>query len=109
MTRCPQAIPTPRGNTAPVAAPKGVPPPCAIIGAADTHGVLDGMSAVLRTGYGADRRRIVDRAGSRAAIIDFGGFAGRRQPENRGRLNALRFWRIGSKSDSISLGVTRSR
>src|SRR6266568_2726819 len=95
-------------NTAPAAAaPKdGVPPPSVtIIGAADAHGVL---GRDVRSAADEDMGRIVDvvvdRAGQvRAAVIDFGGFLGVGSRKIVVDWNALRFWRIGNKSDSISL------
>ena len=107
----PNAAPT---NTAPaVVAPKdGVPPPSVtIIGAADAHGVL---GRDVRSAADEDMGRIVDvvvdRAGQvRAAVIDFGGFLGVGSRKIVVDWNALRFWRIGNKSDSISLELTREQ
>ena len=101
-------------NTAPaVAAPKeGVPPPSVtIIGAADAHGVL---GRDVRSAADEDMGRIVDvvvdRAGQvRAAVIDFGGFLGVGSRKIVVDWNALRFWRIGNKSDSISLELTKEQ
>jgi hypothetical protein len=114
-TVVPQASP----NAAPaitgpaVAAPKeGVPPPSVtIIGAADAHGVL---GRDVRSAADEDMGRIVDvvvdRAGQvRAAVIDFGGFLGVGSRKIVVDWNALRFWRIGNKSDSISLELTREQ
>ena len=101
-------------NTAPAAAaPKdGVPPPSVtIIGAADAHGVL---GRDVRSAADEDMGRIVDvvvdRAGQvRAAVIDFGGFLGVGSRRIVVDWNALRFWRIGNKSDSISLELTKEQ
>ena len=101
-------------NTAPAAAaPKdGVPPPSVtIIGAADAHGVL---GRDVRSAADEDMGRIVDvvvdRAGQvRAAVIDFGGFLGVGSRKIVVDWNALRFWRIGNKSDSISLELTKDQ
>jgi hypothetical protein len=114
-TVVPQASP----NAAPpitapaVAAPKeGVPPPSVtIIGAADAHGVL---GRDVRSAADEDMGRIVDvvvdRAGQvRAAVIDFGGFLGVGSRKIVVDWNALRFWRIGNKSDSISLELTKEQ
>ena len=109
-TVVPQASP----NAAPpVAAPKeGVPPPSVtIIGAADAHGVL---GRDVRSAADEDMGRIVDvvvdRAGQvRAAVIDFGGFLGVGSRRIVVDWNALRFWRIGNKSDSISLELTKEQ
>jgi len=114
-TVVPQASPNAAPpNTAPaVAAPKeGVPPPSVtIIGAADAHGVL---GRDVRSAADEDMGRIVDvvvdRAGQvRAAVIDFGGFLGVGSRKIVVDWNALRFWRIGNKSDSISLELTREQ
>jgi hypothetical protein len=114
-TAVPQASPNAAPpNTAPaVAAPKeGVPPPSVtIIGAADAHGVL---GRDVRSAADEDMGRIVDvvvdRAGQvRAAVIDFGGFLGVGSRRIVVDWNALRFWRIGNKSDSISLELTKEQ
>ena len=114
-TVVPQASPNAAPpNTAPaVAAPKeGVPPPSVtIIGAADAHGVL---GRDVRSAADEDMGRIVDvvvdRAGQvRAAVIDFGGFLGVGSRKIVVDWNALRFWRIGNKSDSISLELTKEQ
>ena len=114
-TVVPQASPNAAPpNAAPaVAAPKdGVPPPSVtIIGAADAHGVL---GRDVRSAADEDMGRIVDvvvdRAGQvRAAVIDFGGFLGVGSRRIVVDWNALRFWRIGNKSDSISLELTKEQ
>ena len=114
-TVVPQASPNAAPpNTAPAAAaPKdGVPPPSVtIIGAADAHGVL---GRDVRSAADEDMGRIVDvvvdRAGqARAAVIDFGGFLGVGSRKMVVDWNALRFWRIGNKSDSISLELTKEQ
>jgi hypothetical protein len=114
-TVVPQASPNAAPpNTAPaVPAPKeGVPPPSVtIIGAADAHGVL---GRDVRSAADEDMGRIVDvvvdRAGQvRAAVIDFGGFLGVGSRKIVVDWNALRFWRIGNKSDSISLELTKEQ
>jgi hypothetical protein len=89
-----------------------VPPPSVtIIGAADAHGVL---GRDVRSAADEDMGRIVDvvvdRAGQvRAAVIDFGGFLGVGSRKIVVDWNALRFWRIGNKSDSISLELTKEQ
>jgi len=99
-------------NTAPAAPKDGVPPPSVtIIGAADAHGVL---GRDVRSAADEDMGRIVDvvvdRAGQvRAAVIDFGGFLGVGSRKIVVDWNALRFWRIGNKSDSISLELTKEQ
>ena len=113
-TVVPQASPNAAPpNTAPAApAKEGVPPPSVtIIGAADAHGVL---GRDVRSAADEDMGRIVDvvvdRAGQvRAAVIDFGGFLGVGSRRIVVDWNALRFWRIGNKSDSISLELTKEQ
>jgi len=114
-TVVPQASPNaaPPNSAPAVAAPKdGVPPPSVtIIGAADAHGVL---GRDVRSAADEDMGRIVDvvvdRAGQvRAAVIDFGGFLGVGSRKIVVDWNALRFWRIGNKSDSISLELTKEQ
>jgi hypothetical protein len=101
----------------PIAAPavpskEAVPPPSVtIIRAADAHGVL---GREVRSAADEDMGRIVDvvvdRAGQvRAAVIDFGGFLGVGSRKIVVDWNALRFWRIGNKSDSISLELTKEQ
>jgi hypothetical protein len=103
----------PQPSTAPAAAPKeAVPPPSVtIIGAADAHGVL---GRDVRSPADEDMGRIVDvivdRAGLvRAAVIDFGGFLGVGSRKIVVDWNALRFGRIGNKSDSITLELTKDQ
>ena len=113
-TGSPQAARNPPlPNTAPAAAAKQtVPPPSVtIIGAADAHGVL---GRDVRSPADEDMGRIVDvivdRAGLvRAAVIDFGGFLGVGSRKIVVDWNALRFWRIGNKSDSITLELTKDQ
>ena len=113
-TVVPQASPNaaPPNTAAAAPAKEGVPPPSVtIIGAADAHGVL---GREVRSAADEDMGRIVDvvvdRAGQvRAAVIDFGGFLGVGSRKIVVDWNALRFWRIGNKSDSISLELTREQ
>jgi hypothetical protein len=112
-TVVPQASPNAAPpNNAPAAPKEGVPPPSVtIIGAADAHGVL---GRDVRSAADEDMGRIVDvvvdRAGQvRAAVIDFGGFLGVGSRKIVVDWNALRFWRIGNKSDSISLELTKEQ
>jgi hypothetical protein len=100
-------------STAPPAAPKEPPPPpsVTIIGARDAHGVL---GREVRSSTDEDMGRIVDvivdRAGMvRAAVIDFGGFLGVGSRKIVVDWNALHFGRIASKSDSITLELTKAQ
>jgi hypothetical protein len=100
-------------NTAPSAAPKeSTPPPSVtIIGARDAHGVL---GRDVRSAADEDMGRIVDvivdRGGQvRAAVIDFGGFLGVGSRKIVVDWNALRFGRIASKRDSITLELTKDQ
>jgi PRC-barrel domain len=103
----------PPPNTAPTAATKeGVPrPSVTIIGAADAHGVLGReVRSAADENMGRIVDVIVDRAGQvRAAVIDFGGFLGVGSRKIVVDWSALRFWRIGNKSDSISLELTKDQ
>ena len=103
----------PQPNIAPAAAPKeAVPPPSVtIIGAADAHGVLGrDVRSPADEDMGHIVDVIVDRAGVvRAAVIDFGGFLGVGSRKIVVDWNALRFGRIGNKSDSITLELTKDQ
>jgi hypothetical protein len=87
------------------------PPAVTIIGAADTHSVLGRdvrSSADEDMGHIVDV--VVDRAGApRAAIIDFGGFLGVGSRKIAVDWNALHFGRVASKSDSITLDLTKDQ
>ena len=105
--------PSPQQSTVPPAAPNepAPPPSVTIIGASDAHGVL---GREVRSPTDEDMGRIVDvivdRAGTvRAAVIDFGGFLGVGSRTIVVDWNALRFWRIGNKSDSITLELTKDQ
>jgi PRC-barrel domain protein len=100
-------------NAAPVAAPKepAPPPSVTILSANDAHGVL---GRDVRSPKEEDMGRIVDvivdRAGSvRAAVIDFGGFLGVGSRKIVVDWNALHFGRVGNKSDSITLELTKEQ
>jgi hypothetical protein len=78
------------------------PPSVTVIGARDAHGIL---GREVRSAANEDMGRIVDvivdREGTvRAAVIDFGGFLD---------WNALRFGGVASKSDSITLELTKEQ
>jgi hypothetical protein len=105
--------PSQQQGTAPPAAPKepAPPPSVTIIGARDAHGVL---GREVRSSTDEDMGRIVDvivdRAGMvRAAVIDFGGFLGVGSRKIVVDWNALHFGRIASKSDSITLELTKAQ
>jgi hypothetical protein len=97
---------------APAAPKEAAPPPSVtIIGARDAHGVLGRdvrSSADEDMGHIVDV--IVDRAGTvRAAVIDFGGFLGVGSRKIVVDWNALHFGRVTSKSDSITLELTKDQ
>jgi hypothetical protein len=105
--------PSQQQGTSPPAAPKepAPPPSVTIIGARDAHGVL---GREVRSSTDEDMGRIVDvivdRAGMvRAAVIDFGGFLGVGSRKIVVDWNALHFGRIASKSDSITLELTKAQ
>jgi hypothetical protein len=100
-------------DMAPAVGPKeAVPPPSVtIIGARDAHGML---GRDVRSPTDEDMGRIVDvivdRAGSvRAAVIDFGGFLGVGSRKIVVDWNALHFGGVASKSDSITLELTKDQ
>jgi hypothetical protein len=103
----------PPPNMAAPAAPKEAAPPpsVTIIGARDAHGVL---GRDVRSSSDENMGRIVDvivdRSGSvRAAVIDFGGFLGVGSRKIVVDWNALHFGQIASKSDSITLELTKDQ
>jgi hypothetical protein len=87
------------------------PPSVTVIGARDAHGIL---GREVRGANNEDMGRIVDvivdREGEvRAAVIDFGGFLGVGSRKIVVDWNALRFGSVASKSDSISLDLTKEQ
>ncbi len=99
-------------STVPVTPKDAAPPPSVtIIGASEAHGVL---GRDVRSAAGEDMGRIVDvivdRTGHvRAAAIDFGGFLGVGSRKIVVDWNALRFGKIASKKDSITLELTKAQ
>jgi len=82
-----------------------------VIGASEAQGVL---GRDVRSPADEDMGRIVDvivdRAGTvRAAVIDFGGFLGVGSRKIVVDWNALHFGRVASKSDSITLELTKEQ
>jgi hypothetical protein len=82
-----------------------------IIGARDAHGVL---GRDVRSAADEDMGRIVDvivdrGATARAAVIDFGGFLGVGSRKIAVDWGALHFGGIASKSDSITLELTKDQ
>jgi hypothetical protein len=100
----------PQQNTAPAKEP-APPPSVTIIGARDAHGVLGrDVRSSSDEAMGRIVDVIVDRSGSvRAAVIDFGGFLGVGSRKIVVDWNALHFGRIASKSDSITLELTKDQ
>jgi hypothetical protein len=105
--------PSQQQSPVPPGAPKEPTPPpsVTIIGARDAHGVL---GRDVRSPTDEDMGRIVDvivdRGGAvRAAVIDFGGFLGVGSRKIAVDWNALHFGRIASKSDSITLELTKAQ
>jgi hypothetical protein len=100
-------------NPPPAAAPKepAPPPSVTVIGARDAHGVL---GRDVRSPTDEDMGRIVDvivdRSGTvRAAVIDFGGFLGVGSRKIVVDWSALHFGQVASKSDSITLELTKDQ
>jgi PRC-barrel domain len=104
---------SPPPNAAPVTAPKepAPPPSVTVIGARDAHGVLGrDVRSPTDENMGHIVDVIVDRSGSiRAAVIDFGGFLGVGSRKIVVDWNALHFGRVASKSDSITLELTKDQ
>ena len=103
----------PKEPAPPAAAPKEPTPPASvtIIGASEAHGVL---GRDVRSPKDEDMGRIVDvivdREGTvRAAVIDFGGFLGVGSRKIVVDWNALHFGRVASKSESITLDLTKEQ
>ncbi|MEO8317161.1 MAG: PRC-barrel domain-containing protein [Bradyrhizobium sp.] len=101
------------GKSAPQDAAKqpAPPPSVTVIGARDAHGIL---GRDVRSAANEDMGRIVDvivdREGTvRAAVIDFGGFLGVGSRKIVVDWNALRFGGVASKSDSITLELTKEQ
>jgi PRC-barrel domain protein len=90
--------------------PKG-PPSVTVIGARDAHGILGReVRSAADENMGRIVDVIVDRDGwARAAVIDFGGFLGVGSRKIVVDWRALRFGGIASKSDSISLELTKEQ
>jgi PRC-barrel domain protein len=87
------------------------PPSVTVIGARDAHGIL---GREVRSAVNEDMGRIVDvivdREGMvRAAVIDFGGFLGVGSRKIVVDWNALHFGSVASKSDSITLELTKEQ
>jgi len=87
------------------------PPSVTIIGASEAHGVL---GRDVRSPADEDMGRIVDvivdRAGTvRAAAIDFGGFLGVGSRKIVVDWSALHFAHLSSKSDRITLELTKEQ
>jgi hypothetical protein len=104
---------SPQPNPAPAAAPKepAPPPSVTVIGARDAHGVL---GRDVRSPTDEDMGHIVDvvvdRSGTvRAAVIDFGGFLGVGSRKIVVDWSALHFGQVASKSDSITLELTKEQ
>ncbi|HTO68111.1 MAG TPA: PRC-barrel domain-containing protein [Bradyrhizobium sp.] len=101
-------------EVAPPPAPAKEPAPPAsvtIIAPREAHGVL---GRDVRSPTNEDMGRmvdvIVDRTGTvRAAVIDFGGFLGVGSRKIVVDWNALHFWLVADKSDSITLGLTKAQ
>ena len=115
----PNSQPSQQQNTAPPGAPNppttskepAPPPSVTIIGARDAHGVLGReVRSAADENMGRIVDAIVDRSGTvRAAVIDFGGFLGVGSRKIVVDWNALHFGRVASKSDSITLELTKEQ
>ncbi len=106
-SKSPQA--SPQQDTTPKQ--KSPPPSVTIIGAKEAHGVLGRhVRSPANEDMGHIVDVIVDRAGVvRAAVIDFGGFLGVGSRKIVVDWNALHFWSIADKGDSITLELTKDQ
>jgi hypothetical protein len=107
------APPPPQQQQAPAGSTKepAPPPSMTIIGPSEAHGVLGrDVRSPADENMGRVVDVIVDRAGSvRAAVIDFGGFLGVGSRKIVVDWNALHFWHVANKSDSITLEFTKEQ
>ena len=87
------------------------PPSVTVIGARDAHGILGReVRSAANENMGRIVDVIVDREGTvRAAVIDFGGFLGVGSRRIVVDWNALHFGSVSSKSDSITLELTKEQ
>jgi hypothetical protein len=87
------------------------PPSVTVIGARDAHGILGReVRSAANENMGRIVDVIVDREGMvRAAVIDFGGFLGVGSRRIVVDWNALHFASVASKSDSITLELTKEQ
>jgi hypothetical protein len=87
------------------------PPSVTIIGARDAVGVLGrDVRSPTDEDMGHIVDVIVDRGGNvRAAVIDFGGFLGVGSRKIVVDWNALHFWKVANKKDSITLELTKAQ
>src|SRR5258707_12377707 len=87
------------------------PPSVTVIGARDAHGILGrDVRSAANEAMGRIVDVIVDREGTvRAAVIDFGGFLGVGSRKIVVDWTALRFGGVASKSDSITLELTKEQ
>jgi len=104
---------TPAPATAPIATapPAAKPPSVTVIDAFDARGILGrDVRSPANENMGRIADVIVDRAGTvRAAVIDFGGFLGVGSRKIVVDWNALHFWNVANKSESITLELTREQ
>jgi len=105
--------PSRQQERAPSGSPKepAPPPSVTIIDASEAHGVLGrDVRSPTDENMGRIVDVIVDRAGIvRAAVIDFGGFLGVGSRKIVVDWNALHFGHVASKSDSITLELTKEQ
>ena len=87
------------------------PPTVSVIGARDAHGVLGrDVRSAADENMGRIVDVIVDREGQvRAAVIDFGGFLGVGSRKIVVDWSALHFGLVATKSDSITLDLTKDQ
>ena len=102
----------PPASSAPTNPKEPAPPPSVtIIGARDAVGVLGrDVRSPTDEDMGHIVDVIVDRTGKvRAAVIDFGGFLGVGSRKIVVDWNALHFWNVADKKDSITLELSKAQ
>jgi len=112
-TAAPKETPTPTIPPASTPAPAEASPPpsVTVIDAVDAHGILGrDVRSPANENMGRIVDVIVDRGGrARAAVIDFGGFLGVGSRKIVVDWNALHFWNVANKGESITLELTRDQ
>lgn len=107
----PPVSPLPAAPSAPAPAETTPPASVTVIGTVEAHGILGrDIRSAANENMGRIVDVIVDREGKpRAAVIDFGGFLGVGSRKIVVDWNALHFWNVANKDESITLELTRDQ